>query len=261
MTILTAVVVSLFHLLEWNTISSLVSVSARQMQEKSRTSRPLRHVSWNMGVYPGDPALISRADTTLLPEKSILGLSWECSSPPTLHTTLQATSDGLQLLNIRIVSQILVASSAIHLLNNALTLLSATLRFVSAAVAQTTSDGPQLSNIRNISQLCEASSAITPLNNALTLPPAILRFCFTVADQTTNNGPQVLNIRNISQLCGASSAITPLNNALTLSSCHTSTLFEISEATSDPTAADPTRVSLAASTAVLTAAEATALRA
>ena len=56
-----------------------------------------------------------------------------------------------------------------------------------------------------------------------------------------------------------SSAISPFNNALTLSSCHTSTLFEISEATSDPTAADPTRVSLAASTAVLTAAEATVL--
>ena len=89
----------------------------------------------------------------------------------------------------------------------------------------------------------------------------LLRFCFTVAVQTTNNGPQVPNIRNISQLCGASSAIIPLNNSLTLSSCHTSTLFAISEATSDPTAADPTRVSLAASTAVLTAAEAAALRA
>jgi len=155
-----------------------------------------------MGVYPGDPAPSSRADTTLLPKRSILGLSRECSS---------------------------------------------------------TSDGPQLSNIRKMSQFCEASSAITPLNNALTLPPAMLRFCFTVADQTTYNGPQVLNIRNLSQLCGASSATTPLNNALTLSSCHTSTLFGTSEATFDPTAADPTCVPLAAATTDLTAAEATAL--
>ena len=64
-------VVSFFRSLEWNTIGSFVAVSDRRMQEKSRTSRPLGRRLWNMGVYPGITALISRADTTLLPENSI----------------------------------------------------------------------------------------------------------------------------------------------------------------------------------------------